>query len=82
VTSWQWDIHDAPKQLLLRGVRPSQTAITLCGAAMPTPAIPSPYKQHRFPGEIINHAIWLYYRFSLSHRDVEELLFVRGVIVS
>src|SRR3989449_4985671 len=45
-------------------------------------ATPNPYKHHRFPGEIISHAVWLYYRFSLSHRDVEELLFVRGVIVS
>jgi putative transposase len=48
-----------------------------------TPAVsPNPYKHHRFPGEIISHAGWLYFRFSLSHRDVEELLFVRGVIVS
>jgi putative transposase len=42
----------------------------------------NPYKHHRFPGEIISHAVWLYFRFPLSHRDVEELLFVRGVIVS
>src|SRR5918992_1167941 len=35
---------------------------------------PSPlYKRHRFPGEIISHAVWLYYRFLLSYRDVEEL---------
>jgi putative transposase len=40
------------------------------------------YKHHRFPGEIISHAVWLYFRFSLSHRDVEELLLVRGIIVS
>jgi putative transposase len=44
--------------------------------------VTNPYKHHRFPGEIINHAVWLYCRFPLSHRDVEELLFVRGVIVS
>jgi putative transposase len=42
----------------------------------------NPYKHHRFPSEIISHAVWLYFRFPLSHRDVEELLFVRGVIVS
>jgi putative transposase len=49
-----------------------------------TPSVASPalYKRHRFPGEIISHAVWLYFRFPLSHRDVEELLFVRGVIVS
>ena len=45
-----------------------------------TPA--SPYKGHRFPHEIISHAIWLYYRFSLSYRDVEDLLAERGIVVT
>jgi putative transposase len=49
---------------------------------MTSPAAPELYKHHRFPGEIVGHAVWLYYRFSLSHRDVEELLFVRGILVS
>src|SRR5215211_4686106 len=40
------------------------------------------YKRHRFPGEIISHAVWLYYRFLLSYRDVEELLAERGIAVS
>ena len=40
------------------------------------------YKRHRFPGEVISHAIWLYYRFLLSYRDVEELLAERGIAVS
>ena len=40
------------------------------------------YKRHRFPPEIISHAVWLYYKFNLSHRDVEDLLAERGVIVS
>jgi transposase-like protein len=39
------------------------------------------YKNHRFPPRIINHAIWLHFRFSLSYRDVEELLFKRGIMV-
>ena len=43
---------------------------------------PSPYKGYRFPQEIISHAVWLYYRFSLSYRDVEELLAERGIIVT
>ena len=42
----------------------------------------SRYKRHRFPGEIIGHAVWLYYRFLLSYRDVEELLAERGIPVS
>lgn len=40
------------------------------------------YKNHRFPAEIISHAVWLYLRFCLSYRDVEELLFAGGVIVT
>ena len=41
-----------------------------------------PYKGFRYPQDIISHAVWLYYRFSLSYRDVEELLAERGIIVS
>jgi DDE domain len=40
------------------------------------------YKNHCFPAEIISHAVWLYFRFCLSYRDVEELLFARGIIVT
>jgi putative transposase len=40
------------------------------------------YKNHRFPVEIISHAVWLYFRFCLSFRDVEELLRERGVTVT
>jgi putative transposase len=35
---------------------------------------PHCYRRHRFPPEIIQHAIWLYLRFTLSYCDVEELL--------
>jgi len=40
------------------------------------------FKRHRFPPEIIQHAAWLYFRFTLSFRDVEELLAQRGIGVS
>ena len=40
------------------------------------------YKRHRFPSDIISYAVWLYYRFNLSHRDVEDLLAERGISVS
>src|SRR4029450_3417335 len=40
------------------------------------------YRRHRFPPEIIQHAIWLYIRFTLSYRDVEELLAERGLDIS
>jgi transposase-like protein len=37
------------------------------------------YKRHRFPPEIIQYAVWLYHRFNLSHRDIEDLLSERGI---
>ena len=40
------------------------------------------YKRHRFPAEIIAHAVWLYFRFPLSLRLVEEMLLERGIAVS
>jgi putative transposase len=40
------------------------------------------YKRHRFPPDIIAYAVWLYYRFNLSHRDIEDLLAERGITVS
>jgi transposase-like protein len=43
---------------------------------------PLSYRRHRFPPEIIQHAIWLYLRFTLSYRDVEELLAERGFDMS
>ena len=42
----------------------------------------STYKGHRFPPEIISHTVWLYHRFTLSFRDVEDLLAERGITVS
>src|SRR5215813_5952241 len=49
---------------------------------MTTSISTNPYKHHRFPVEIISHGVWLYFRFCLSDRDVEERLFARGVIVT
>jgi len=40
------------------------------------------YKRQRFPSDIISYAVWLYYRFNLIHRDIEDLLAERGIIVS
>jgi putative transposase len=44
--------------------------------------LPISYKRHRFPPEIIAHAVWLYFRFPLSLRLVEEMLLERGIVVS
>src|ERR1700756_2292280 len=49
---------------------------------MKTNTIAPDYKGFRFPPEIISHAVWLYFRFSLSFRDVEELLAQRRIEVS
>ena len=43
---------------------------------------PDPHYRHRFPAELIGHAVWLYHVFSLSLRDVELLLVERGIVVS
>src|SRR5882672_2970396 len=40
------------------------------------------YHRHRFPAEIISHCVWLYFRFPLSFRDVEEMLAMRGISLS
>ncbi|MFT7286548.1 MAG: transposase-like protein [Halieaceae bacterium] len=40
------------------------------------------YKRHRFPPGIISYAIWIYCRFNPSHRNIEELLAERGIVVS
>ena len=47
-----------------------------------TSAAKSPYAGYRFPGEVISHAVWLYFRFPLSLRMVEEMLAARGIDVS
>ena len=43
---------------------------------------PNIYKRYRFPSEIIQYTVWLYYRFNLSHRDIEDLLAERGINVT
>jgi putative transposase len=49
---------------------------------MNTPPAANLYKRHRFPAEIISHCVWLYFRFCLSYRDVEELMATRGVTLT
>ena len=44
--------------------------------------VPDPHHRHRFPAEIISHAVWLYHTFCLSFQDVELMLAERGVVVS
>jgi transposase-like protein len=65
--------------LVVSKVGGEQSRIGLVSAS----AVPvSPFRGYRFPPEIITHAVWLYHRFALSHRDVEELLAERAIHVS
>ena len=48
-------------------------------AVMTAPAL---YRRHRFPSEVISHCVWLYFRFSISYRDVEEMIAVRGLTLT
>ena len=43
---------------------------------------PNIYSGLRYPPEIISHAVWMYFRFTLSFRDVEEMMAARGIIVT
>ncbi len=52
------------------------------GYFCPMSTSPQLYRRHRFPAEIISHCVWLYFRFCLSYRDVEEMMAQRGVRVS
>ncbi len=54
---------------------PAPTMTAIC-------RLPDVYRGFRFPGEVIAHTVWLYLRFPLSFRDVEELLAERGIRVS
>jgi putative transposase len=52
------------------------------GRGMDIPPATTLYNNHRFPTEISSYAVWLYFRFCLSFRDVEERLLERGVVVT
>ena len=43
---------------------------------------PPLYRRHRFPSEVISHCVWLYFRFSISYRDVEEMMAARGLTLT
>src|SRR5215217_4463360 len=60
------------RQPLVRGFCPKS-----CGMTKPIS-----HKRHRFPPQIIAHSVWLYFRFPLSLRLVEEMLLERGIVVS
>ena len=58
------------------------TPLRACGGSVAKGMRKISYRGYRFPPEIIQQAIWLYLRFTLSLRDVEDLLAERGIMVS
>ncbi|CAM3622696.1 hypothetical protein DESA109040_17990 [Deinococcus saxicola] len=79
-----WSYGAALRELpVLHRVEHVQGLCCLNRAEVVCPAVtePKPYR-HRFPMTIIQHAVWLYHRFPLSYRDVQELLYQRGIQVS
>ena len=64
------------------GLRDSTVRLTVHARQCGMRTRRSRYLRHRFPPDIISHAVWLYHRYCLSFRDVEDLLAERGVIVS
>jgi len=56
--------------------------LTPIGSELPDESPANLYKRHRFPAEIIQYAVWLYHRFNLRHRDIEDLLAKKGILVS
>lgn len=64
---------------LLHGLSSSRL---VCHTHGMNPPSSNSYEHRRFPAEIISHGVWLYFHFYLSYRDVEELLFVLGVIMT
>ena len=63
-------------------VRRALSQLAACDDNLPMNATPSIYRGFCFPGEIISHAVFLYHRFSLSLRDVEDLLAHLGMVLS
>lgn len=85
-------VFDESPELL--GTIPRQGAVTLAGdgpggmifgssrlgASVGSASLS--YKGHRYPVEVVSHCVWLYHRFPLSFREVEELMLERGIVVS
>lgn len=70
--------------LIERGCRANANASPLVGPAVPGKQALRliSYRQHRFPADVIRQAVWLYFRFTMSFRDVEDLLAEWGIEVS
>jgi DDE family transposase len=81
----EWRPHGEPVEVedhsfFFSGPEVEQAIPRLMSVAEPTDR--SPYRGYRFLPEIIAHAVWLYFRFHLSFRDVQDLLAERGIVVS
>ena len=78
-------VQNSPDQACLLGLfdpTSPRSVLSSCDALSNNRGMESLYRGYRFPPKIISHAVWLYHRFTLSFRDVEDLLAERGIVVS
>jgi hypothetical protein len=75
-------LSDIARQGIVNLLSSASSARLVCDTRGMSPLSSNRSKHHRFPAEIISHGVWLYFRFCLSYRDVEELSFARGIIVT
>jgi len=73
-----WTVHSACNSTTAKGI----VRLNKPWLIMPHGPIEPLYHRRRFPAEIISHCVWLYFRFCLSYRDVEEMMAERGVVVT
>ena len=81
ITGWQWHGIVNLGGGVVTGMLGGSSVARVEGAPLVGTGAPS-YKGFRFPAEIISHCVWLYYRFPLSFREVEEMMLQRGIVVS
>jgi hypothetical protein len=77
-------VSDTFGKMILRGSIALTFSLVVVGMSTPRPTdiTTHRYKRHRFPAEIIAHVVWLYFRFPLSLRHVEDVLAEQGIEVS
>jgi hypothetical protein len=79
---WSLILFKASRTIAPQGIVTAIRACGIAGGQIAKGMKKISYKGYRFPPEIIQQAIWLYIRFTLSFRDVEDLLAERGIMVS
>jgi len=82
IVALSWTCRDVGKACAVQRALSGWQAWPGYGTVLGMTPSPKPYRDFRFPVEIIEHAVWLYHCFSLSLRDVETILAARGAVMS